>query len=322
MKRTLIAIPHYGTDLLLSDLFQSIGFVFPTNLLQGGLALIEQPSYSFLIVNNNIENRGFTSACNVGLSRLKESASDFRYVWLLNNDTAFASRRQFEHALVFMQSLSENRDWAIVAQQVRHFSRRDEIVFGGSLECFPAGRHKSGLASLGDWSVPSEERWVTFCSVLIRRELVENIGLMDGSMVTYYSDSDYCLMARRAGFKVGYAGSDSYLFHKIGQSANPDEMQLRVLRQDLQTFWRKWIDGAGHSLYLKLMSGPGDMRRWSAGELHRQAGAFRELKAWLDLLPPDQKLGYRDILDHFQHKIPTTDFSILCNLWAELDPWN
>lgn len=318
MNRTIIVIPHYGPDQLLCDLFQSAGFNLPASAFQGDLTLIEQPAYSFLIVNNNNQNRGFTAACNSGLMRLKESPPEFRYAWLLNNDTGFESRAQFEHALAVMQSVSESHKWAIVAQQVRHFLSRDEIIFGGSLECYPTGRHKSGHVSRGDWSVPSEERWVTFCSVLIRRDLVEEVGLMDGSMATYYSDSDYCLMARHAGFGVGYAGMDSFVFHKVGQSVYTSEAQRRIFRQDHMAFWNKWIGGDRQSIYLGLMSDPSDARLWRAGELRRQAEAFPELKTWLNSLPADQKIKFRDILDHFQYKRPPTAFSMLCNIAAEL----
>ena len=159
---------------------------------------------------------------------------------------------------------------------------------------------------------------MTFCSVLIRRELVEAVGPMDGSMITYYSDSDYCLTARHAGFRVGYAGQGSFVFHRVGQSAHTSEAQRRIFRQDHMAFWNKWISGEGHSVYLGLMSDPSDERRWRPDELRRQAGAFPELQAWLGSLPPDQKIKLGDILDHFQYRKPQTAFSILCNIAAEL----
>ena len=316
MNRTLVVIPHYGPDRLIHELFQSAGFSFPADAFQGDLSLVEQPAYSFLIVNNNNQNLGFTVACNAGLARLK--TSEFRYAWLLNNDTAFESRDQFEHGLEVMQSLSESRGWAIVAQQVRDFSTGDAIIFGGSLECYPAGRHKSGRVSRGDWQVPSEERWLSFCSVLVRRDLVERVGPMDESMVNYYSDSDYSLTARQAGFKLGYAGKDSFVFHKTGQSSNPGEAQKPVLRQDHMAFWNKWIGGDLHSIYLALMTDPSDGRHWRADELGRQADAYPELKMWLKSFPAGQEIRFRDILDHFQYRKPPTPFSTLCNIAAEL----
>jgi GT2 family glycosyltransferase len=320
VNRTIIVIPHYGSDQLLVDLFQSAGFSLPVTAFQGEASLIELPSYSFLIINNNRQNRGFTAACNIGLNRLTKSPAEYRYAWLLNNDTGFESRAQFEHALEAMQSVSESRNWGIVSQQVRHFVNRDIIVFGGAHECYPAGRHKFGSAARGDCAAPTEEKWVTFCSVLIRRDLVESIGPMDESMRTYYSDSDYCLAARQAGFGVGFAGKDSYVFHRVGQSANPSDAQLRVLRGDRQTFWKKWIGSERHASYLDLMSAPDDDRSWCAGDLRTKAGAFPDLRTWLSSLKSGQKISLQDILQHFEFKLPPTEFVILCHLAERLIP--
>jgi hypothetical protein len=318
VNRTIIVIPHYGPDQLLIDLFQSAGFTLPASAFEGEASLIELPSYSFLIVNNNRQNRGFTAACNAGLNRLKNSSADYRYAWLLNNDTGFDSRAQFEQALEALKSLSESRNWGIVSQQVRHFVNRDFIVFGGAHECYPAGRHKFGSAGRGDLAIPTEENWVSFCSVLVRRDVVESIGPMDESMSTYYSDSDYCLAARQAAFRVGYAGKDSYIFHKVGQSANPSEAQQRVLKGDRQAFWKKWMAGERHAAYLDLMSAPDDARSWSAVDLRSKAGAFPELRTWLSSLRPEQKISLQDILQHFEFKLPPTEFVILCHLAEQL----
>jgi GT2 family glycosyltransferase len=318
VNRTIIVIPHYGPDQLLLDLFRSAGFALSANTFQGEASLIELPTYSFLIINNNRQNRGFTAACNIGLHRLKSSPPEYRYAWLLNNDTVFESHTQFVRALETMKAVSESRNWGIVSQQVRHFSNRDFIVFGGACECYPAGRHKFGSASRGDWAGPTEETWVSFCSVLIRRDVVESIGPMDESMLTYYSDSDYCLAARQAGLGVGYAGKDSYIFHKVGQSANPSEAQQRILKADRQAFWQKWMAGDRHAAYLALMSAPEDARSWRVADLRTKAGAFPELRAWLSSLRSEQMISLPDILQHFEYKLPITEFVILCHLADQL----
>jgi hypothetical protein len=314
VNRAIITIPHYGPDQLLIDLFQSAGFTLPVSAFQGEVSLIELPEYSFLIVNNNRQNRGFTAACNIGLNWLKTAPPEYRYAWLLNNDTGFESRAQFEHALEAMQTISESRNWGIVSQQVRHFLNRDFIVFGGAFECYPAGRHKFGSAQRGDCAIPSEEKWVSFCSVLIRRDVVETIGPMDESMMTYYSDSDYCLVARKAGFGVGYAGKDSYVFHKVGESANPSDAQMRILKGDRQTFWKKWMAGDRHAAYFDLMPAPDDAHSWRAADLRTKSGPFPELRSWLSSLRSEQLISLPDILQHFEYKLPLTEFVILCRL--------
>ncbi len=325
MPGTLIVIPHYGSDQLIHDLFKSVGSLLPENSFNAPLTLLQQPEYSFLIVNNNVTRAGFTEGCNKGLALLTDQAGGYDYAWLLNNDTLFEGRDQFERSLRVMQSLAVARDWAIVAQQVRYFEQPDHIVFGGAWECFPAGRHKSGMYSRGDWASPSEEGWLSFCSVLVRADLVRRIGPMDEAFTNYFSDSDYSLAARRAGFRIGYAGRESYVLHRVGQSANPGDNQKRVMHADYMAFWKKWISGPGHADYLRLMShrttrfGNIELSQmYAACDLAAAASAYPELKSWLGTLPERQLLCFRDILDHYQHLQPVTEFSVLCSITRQL----
>ena len=311
MDRTLVVVPHYGPDALLAGLLRSVG-VAAGQTLGPGASTLERGPTTFFIVNNNVENRGFTAACNHGLRHAVSGG--FPFVWLLNNDTEFESPAQFESALEGLQALARSRDWGIVGQQVRDAGDRDRIVFGGALDCFPAGRHRSGLFSRGDWAEPSEEKWLSFCSVLLRRDVIDAVGPLDEELVTYYSDSDYSLRARARGFRLGYAGCGSVVFHKLGQSSAPGLEQARVIRADYLKFWSKWIAGERHASYLKLME-----TSWYEPKLLMQNICLdAELRAWLRGLPGDVRLGLGSILDHFQHRNPPSRFSTLCNVTREL----
>ncbi len=49
---------------------------------------------------------------------------------------------------------------------------------------------------------PLEPDWTSFACVLIRREVIEEVGLMDEGYFMYYDDVDYCRSANIAGWKV------------------------------------------------------------------------------------------------------------------------
>ena len=49
---------------------------------------------------------------------------------------------------------------------------------------------------------PIEPHWTSFACVLIRREVIEQIGLMDEGYFMYFDDVDYCRRARNAGWKI------------------------------------------------------------------------------------------------------------------------
>ena len=74
------------------------------------------------------------------------------------------------------------------------------------------GGLKLGIASklLSRWgleprkpSVATQADWVSGASMILRRSLLQEIGLLDEGLYTYFDDVDICLRARRAGWETG-----------------------------------------------------------------------------------------------------------------------
>ena len=53
--------------------------------------------------------------------------------------------------------------------------------------------------------------------MLVRREVLRQIGLLDEDLYTYFDDVDLCLRARRASWTVWYV-PDSHVVHLMGQT--------------------------------------------------------------------------------------------------------
>jgi serine acetyltransferase len=94
-------------------------------------------------------------------------------------------------------------------------------------------------------SEPTEAEWVAFAAVLIRREVIEKIGLLDDGYFMYFEDVDYCQRARQAGFKVLYvpeprvahiAGASS---HVVG-SSNPKHRPPRYWYEARSRYYAKF----------------------------------------------------------------------------------
>lgn len=49
---------------------------------------------------------------------------------------------------------------------------------------------------------PMEAQWVSFACVLVRKEVIEQVGLMDEGYFMYFEDVDYCRLATQAGWKI------------------------------------------------------------------------------------------------------------------------
>ena len=63
--------------------------------------------------------------------------------------------------------------------------------------------------------------WLPGASMLIRRQVLETVGLMDEEYFLYYEETDYCLQAKRAGWSCWYV-PDSLVMHIGGQSTGVD----------------------------------------------------------------------------------------------------
>lgn len=51
---------------------------------------------------------------------------------------------------------------------------------------------------------PGQIEWASFACILLRGTMVQAIGPMDEGYFLYYEDSEYCLRARRAGWRIAY----------------------------------------------------------------------------------------------------------------------
>jgi N-acetylglucosaminyl-diphospho-decaprenol L-rhamnosyltransferase len=183
-------------------------------------------------------NQGFTGGNNAVIGPALEAppAERPRYVLLLNNDT-IVRPGAFKALVDFMDahpqagiagSRLENPDGSPQHSAFRFQSIASEFDRGLRL----------GLVSwlLRPWNVclpipdrPTQAPWVSGASLMIRADLLQNLGLLDEGYFTYFDDIDLCLNARRAGWPTWYV-PESRVVHLVAQttgvaarSASPGE---------------------------------------------------------------------------------------------------
>lgn len=72
--------------------------------------------------------------------------------------------------------------------------------------------------------------WVGGASMIVRREVFEQVGLLDEGYFLYYEEVDFCLRARKAGWTCWYV-PESVIIHIVGQSTgvtNPTDSPKRL----------------------------------------------------------------------------------------------
>ncbi len=161
------------------------------------------------------ENLGFAGGNNVGIkTALAESAE---YVLLLNNDTVVAP--DFVDKLV--AAAESDAAIGMVGAKTYYFSERETIWFDGAdFSWRQGGKHThDGVVDINPSDATIRETtYVTGCTLLVKKEVVEKIGLLSEDFFMYYEDIDWSLHATKAGYKIVVAPA-SHVWHKVSRSA-------------------------------------------------------------------------------------------------------
>lgn len=227
IPKIAVVIPHYGPQGKLNDCLDALinveGF---------------DPRWLY-IVDNNANNRYFTLGVNHGLEQALEDDCD--YFWVLNNDT----QPDTQYLQATLERFNSNSKVGIVGGKNLVTDRPDRIFWGGSHQAFPTGIHKAGYVSKGSLNEASQESWATFSSVVIRRETLNDCGLLDSEMRMIFSDSDYCFQAGLKGWQVWYEPK-AIILHDTGVSRNtPNQTIIDIFRKDKRAFYWKWVKITG-----------------------------------------------------------------------------
>lgn len=207
--------------------------------LQAAIAENQWDSWATLIPSGH--NGGYAYGNNIAVRPALQSSDPPDYFLLLNPDTA--ARPGAIWALVeFMEqhekvgicgSGLENADGSPWPIAFRFPSLLSELDSGLRI----------GLVSklLNRWVVPREMSneeaqvdWLPGASMMVRRQVFEEIGLMDEGYFLYYEETDFCLQARRAGWLCWYV-PQSRVMHIAGQSTGVTVRTDRPKR--LPTYW-------------------------------------------------------------------------------------
>lgn len=165
---------------------------------------------------------------NVGFGRANNQALDLvegRYVLLLNTD-AFVSADTLYKTITYMDSHPHcgilgvrliGRDGAL-QPSARYFPTPWNLFLArtGLNRLFTGVRLVDDMA----WDHASVRQcdWVPGCYFLVRKTVIDQIGLFDPRYFLYYEEIDHCLAARKAGWEVTFF-ADTTVVHIGGESA-------------------------------------------------------------------------------------------------------
>lgn len=171
-------------------------------------------------------NGGFSSGNNAAIAPALASKDPPPpdYVLLLNPDTwvhpgALSALVEFMDAnprVGIAGSRLEDPDGTLQHSRYRFHSMLSELESGLRLGLVTK-MLKSRIVAPPLVAAAHPADWVAGASMIVRRGVFEDIGLLDAEYFLYFEEVDFCLNAQRAGWKCWYVPS-SRVVHLVGRS--------------------------------------------------------------------------------------------------------
>ena len=275
---TLECLESLASLNLLSDVL-----VVDNGSIDGSVKAIRE-LYPQVTLIENEENLGFAAGNNVGLFHVLEAGAD--YALLLNNDT--------EVDPLFLQHLvqvSEADPSIGVAGPLIYYHHDPEVIWsaGGRIDWRRGSTHMLGLNERDIDQFGREPREVDFvsgCAMLVRRKVLEQVGLLDERFYLYYEEVEWCVRILRAGYKIVQV-PEARIWHKITPERRADSPLVHyymtrnrlLFLKTTKASWKAWL----HTLfaeYLRTLISWSVRRKWQHRQEQRQVMVQAIGDAW------------------------------------------
>jgi len=246
MPKVFIIVLNYNGGELIKNCLESLEKVDYPNLhvlvsdngsRDDSVSQVKKLFPKTIVIENN-SNKGFAGGNNVGIEYALEKKAD--YVLLLNQDTEVEP--DFLKKLI---EVAEKDEKIGILSPLIYWKRTKQVWFSkGSINWFNMRTlHEKEPVS----GKPFESEFLTGCSLLIKKEVLEKIGFLDDTFFLYWEDADFSVRATKAGFK-SIVVPESVIYHfETSETMNKNKIYWLVLsgliffKKNTPAFLRPWI---------------------------------------------------------------------------------
>jgi len=182
------------------------------------------------------KNLGFSGGNNLGITEAINNKAD--YILLLNNDT-LVSEDFLEKLIEFAE---KNPKFGLISPKI-YFAKGFEfhkdrygkedlgkvIWYAGGVMDWKnvIGLHRGvDKVDKGQFDDEEETDFASGCCMLIKKSVIEDIGLLDEKYFLYYEDNDYSIRTKNAGYRIVYQPK-SIIWHKNAGSTGGSGSKLQ-----------------------------------------------------------------------------------------------
>ncbi len=199
-------------DSVLSSSYKNLKVIVVDNASTDGSSEFIKNNYKKVVVIENKTNLGWTGGNNKGIKYALGKKTDF--IFILNNDTQIDKKCIEELA----KEIDEKDEIGIVGPKIFlkvNGKKTNRISFAGGK--FKPNRYfgvhigNNKLDSKAYGKVKQTE-FVTGAAIMIKNEVFKKVGLFDDKYFIYYDEADFCMRARKKGYKIFYVPT-AHVYH-------------------------------------------------------------------------------------------------------------
>lgn len=178
-------------------------------------SIIKLKKMKDIILIKSNENLGFAGGNNIGIKYALDKKA--KYVMLLNNDTEIEKNA----ITVLKEKLDADSSLGIVGSRIMYYDNRNLINYCGGhinwIKCLVVHDNFQKKYE-NNYKQFFYTKFITGCSMMIRTEVFDRIGLLPEEYFMYFEDADFCVNSLDNGYKLGVC-TDSIIYHKESASS-------------------------------------------------------------------------------------------------------
>ncbi|WP_091819105.1 glycosyltransferase family 2 protein [Prevotella communis] len=246
---------------------KSIEVIVVDNASKEDEASIISSRYPQVKVIRSEQNLGFAGGNNLGIK-----AAQGKYLFFINNDVILKPQTSDIRHLI--SRLETDDKIGAVCPKIRFAWGDNPIQFAGYT---PLSRYTMrnrsigfGETDKGQYDIAHPTPYAHGAAILVKREALEQVGLMPECYFLYYEELDWSMMFTRAGYSIWYEPACT-IYHKESQATGQNSpLKTYYLTRNRLLFVKRNIKGLRRYItytYLLLVVAPRDICRYI---LHRQ----------------------------------------------------
>jgi GT2 family glycosyltransferase len=177
-----------------------------------------------IVILPNDLNVGVAAGNNQGIQASLQACCD--HVLMLNNDTVFEAAL-LEKLLAGLDAFHCD----LIVPKMMYFDDKSKIWYaGGQLirwKAYSARHVGMNEIDTGKYDRAVPDTYAPTCCLLVKREVIEKIGLMDEKYFVYCDDTDFCYRAMKSGYLMYYR-PDVGFYHKVSSLTGGDDSEFAI----------------------------------------------------------------------------------------------